>query len=426
MSTHFAIGLQSVRTGKIYNLDVVEYVDPETGGNLDVQYDYDAINAYVREHGLTGQPGMWRYRALLPLDFDAPVPPLFIGGTPMYANTKLASRFGVKQIWLKDDSRNPTASFKDRASALVVARAIHEGREVITTASTGNAGAALSGVAASVSMPNVIFAPATAPPAKVAQLLAYGSTVLLVEGTYSQAFDLCLEATAEFDWYCRNTGYNPYTQEGKKTVSYEIAEQFSMLQYGDSPGTFKAPDRIFVSVGDGNIIAGVHKGFKDMLALGWIDTMPTIIGVQAEGSASFYHAWKNNIDPADIQPIDAQTIADSISAGLPRDRVKAMRAVTETGGFWMTVSDDEILHAIPDLAQSTGIFAEPAASAAFAGLVKAADEGQLPNDEHVVVLVTGSGLKDVDAAKKAVSEAYRIQPRLEDVVRVMQSLDGKP
>ena len=266
----------------------------------------------------------------------------------------------------------------------------------------------------------MIFVPATAPVAKVTQLLVYGATVLLVDGTYDDAFELCLQATREYGWYCRNTGYNPYTAEGKKTVAYEICEQLSGKR-----GLFRAPDTILVSVGDGNIISGVHKGLKDLYALGWIDRVPRLVGVQAEGSAAMYKAWKEGADPARMEPIEANTVADSISAGLPRDRVKAMRAVTETGGVYLTVSDAEIIDAIPALAQATGVFAEPAASATYAGLLKAAGEGLFESDETVVALITGNGLKDIATAQQSVPQAHKVAPNLEAASRVINGIFGR-
>jgi threonine synthase len=409
-------GLKCTICGEVYAPGEVEYVCPRHGddGNLDVLYDYDRVARQVQTSGLPDIEGVWRYKALMPVDYAAPVPPLLVGSTPLYRTDKVAQEVGTREVWIKDDGRNPTASLKDRASALIVARAMSEGRKLVTTASTGNAAAALAGVAASVQMPTVIFVPASAPVAKITQLLVYGAHVLLVDGTYDDAFNLCLEATREYGWYCRNTGYNPYTAEGKKTVSYEICEQLA-----GSKGRFTAPDAILVSVGDGNIISGVHKGLKDLLALGWIDRMPRLIGVQAEGSAALYTAWKNHTNPAAMAPIDAHTIADSISAGLPRDRVKAMNAVTETGGAYLTVSDNEIIAAIPRLARATGVFAEPAASATYAGLFKAARDGLLAADECVVALSTGNGLKDVASAQKSVTQAARVAPRLDEVARVI-------
>jgi threonine synthase len=410
-------GLKCTICGQVYSPDEVAYVCPADGGNLDVLYDYERIAAQVQAAGLRDVRGAWRYKALMPIDLNAAEPPLMVGDTPLYRADNVAQQLGVRQVWIKDDGRNPTGSLKDRASALIVARALAEGRDLVTTASTGNAAAALAGLAASVHLPTVIFVPAAAPEAKVAQLLVYGARVLLVEGTYDDAFDLCLEATDAYGWYCRNTGYNPYTAEGKKTVSYEICEQLS-----GRAGHFDAPDAILVSVGDGNIISGVHKGLKDLLALGWIDHMPRLIGVQAEGSAAMYLAWKNDTDPATMQPIDAHTIADSISAGLPRDRVKAMRAVRETSGAYITVTDDEIIAAIPLLARATGVFAEPAGSAVYAGLLKAAGAGMFSPNERIVALITGNGLKDVASARKSVSQAPRVAPRLDDVARVMREV----
>jgi threonine synthase len=354
-------------------------------------------------------PSMWRYRALLPLPPSANVPPLTVGWTPLIEAHRLAQAAGVRELWIKDDGRNPTASLKDRASAMVVAHAMQIGAEVVTTASTGNAAAALAGIAASVRLRTVIFVPAKAPEAKVAQLLAYGAEVYLVEGTYDDAFDLCLRAAQEFGWYCRNTGINPYTTEGKKTVAYEIAEQLF----------WKVPDVVAVSVGDGSIIGGVYKGFADLVELGWIPKRPRLIGVQAEGSAALYHTWKNGIDPRQMQPINAETLADSISSDLPRDRVKALRAVRESGGAFVTVSDAAILEAIPAVARGSGVFVEPASAATWAGILEARRLGLIDPSERVVLIGTGSGLKDVRAAMRAVSGGVRIGKTLAELQQAL-------
>ena len=240
------------------------------------------------------------------------MPPLTVGMTPLYRTDRLAAGLGLQHVWVKDDGRNPSASFKDRASAVAVIKAQEKGAEIITTSSTGNAGAALSALCASVGQPNVVFVPESAPPAKVAQLLVYGSTVILVRGSYDDAFELCGQAAKEFGWYNRNTGYNPYMSEGKKTASFEICEQLG----------WDAPDWIVVSVGDGCVIGGVYKGLFDMYSLGWIKKMPKLLGVQAAGSAALYDAWVRGIDAMAMQPIEAKTVADSISADLPADRIK--------------------------------------------------------------------------------------------------------
>lgn len=426
------ISLKCTVCGKEYAPDKVQYVCPDHGneGILDVQYDYGLISLTFRPEMLAHNPdtSLWRYKPLLPIEPDAPVPPLAIGGTPLYAAPRLAEKLGLRHLWVKDDGRQATASFKDRASAIAVVKARALGAAVITTASTGNAAAALSGLCASVQQPNVIFVPEAAPPAKIAQLLTFGSTVMLVHGTYDDAFELCMQAADAYGWYNRNTGYNPYMSEGKKTVSFEICEQLTHLlrPAEHAPATWKAPDAIFVSVGDGCIIGGVHKGLKDLLALGWIDQMPRIYGVQAAGSNFMAEAWQEGLRGADVlkkAPINSQTVADSISAGLPRDRIKAMAAVVETGGAYVVVSDDEILAAIPELARGCGVFAEPAGAASYAGLIKAAAQGLVSPDERIVVINTGNGLKDVKSAMTAVGQIgpqpYRVEPDLADLRRVL-------
>lgn len=434
--------LKCLICGKEYAPDEIEYVCPDHGyeGIVDVQYDYELIGRQISPETLRTNREMtiWRYKPLLPIEPESPVPPLAVGWTPLYEAPRLAETLGLKHLWVKDDGRQATASFKDRASAIAVVKTREKGAAIVTTASTGNAAAALSGLCASVQQPNVIFVPETAPPAKIAQLLTFGSTVMLVHGTYDDAFELCLQAAEAYGWYNRNTGFNPYMSEGKKTVSFEICEQLTPSP-GPSPSEeeggrrvrseWEAPDAIFVSVGDGCIIGGVHKGLKDLLALGWIDTMPRIYGVQAEGSNFMAEAWQAGLFGLDVlnkAPIDSHTVADSISAGLPRDRIKAMAAVVDTGGAYVVVSDDEILAAIPVLARGCGVFAEPAGAAGYAGLVKAVAQGLVSPEDRIVVINTGSGLKDVKSAMLAVEQAgtksYRVEPDLADLRRVMAEM----
>ena len=417
------LNLKCLICGEEYSPDEVEYVCPKHGneGILDVRYDYELIGQNFSQNQLrqSQDDTIWRYKPLLPVNPAAPVPPLKVGWTPLYETPRLAAGLGLKHVWIKDDGRQPTASFKDRASAVAVVKAQEKGAKIVTTASTGNAAAALSGLSASVRQANVIFVPESAPPAKIAQLLVFGSTVLLVKGTYDDAFELCLEAAAEYGWYNRNTAYNPYMTEGKKTASYEICEQLN----------WQAPDVIFVSVGDGCIIGGLHKGLKDLLALGWIEQMPRLIGVQAEGSSFMFQAWESGEDVLTKAPIDAQTVADSISAGLPRDRLKAMAAVKETDGAYISVTDEEILAAIPAMARGSGVFGEPAGATAYAGLVKAVDKGLVLASDRIVVLNTGNGLKDIASAMKSVdlvgTQAYRVAPDIDDLRQVMAEEVGK-
>ncbi len=414
------LNLKCLICGKVYLPNEIDYVCPDHGneGIVDIQYDYDLIGRRLSQGDLMHSTNhtIWRYKALLPVDPQAKTPPLTVGWTPLYRATRLADELGLQHLWVKDDGRLPTASFKDRASALAIVKAQEKQAGMIAVASTGNAAAALSGLCASVNQPNIIFVPESAPQAKITQLLVFGSTVMLVKGTYDDAFELCMQAVAEYGWYNRNTGYNPYMTEGKKTVSFEICEQLG----------WQAPDRIFVSVGDGCIIGGVHKGLKDLLALGWISHMPKLMGVQAQGSAYMYQAWQNNEDVLTKPPIKAQTIADSISAGLPRDRLKALNAVKETGGAFIAVSDEEILAAIPALARGCGVFAEPAGAAAFAGLLKAIEQGQVSPHERIVVINTGNGLKDVASAIKATEQVgtrpQRVAPNIEALKEVISKM----
>jgi len=406
------LGYRCSLCNKEYGPDELTYTCPKDGGNLDVVLDTAAIKKGHQVAEITGsmEPSLWRYLPLLPVsDPGGSGTPLHMAGwTPVFSPQVLAKRLGLRYLWVKDESRNPTASFKDRASSVVVGRAREIHAEIVVTASTGNAGAALAGMSASIGQKAVIFAPRTAPPAKIAQLLVYGSQVILVDGNYDQAFDLTIEASQEFGWYCRNTGYNPFTAEGKKTAAFEIWESVLLPAVKSQAGK-KRPLVVFIPVGDGNIISGIHKGFKDLQEIGWLDQMPRLFGIQAEGSAAIYNCFAAGDET--IRKISAQTIADSISVDLPRDGVRAVRAARQTGGRYLTVKDEDILKAIASLG-AVGIFAEPAGATAYAGLEKAVSENLVDPDDPVLVLNTGSGLKDVKAAMQAVQPAPVIEPSL--------------
>ncbi len=454
------LGLRCVLCGAEYQPDEVEYVCPRHGdeGILDVIYDYDLINRRTSPGQISQSDdrSIWRYSDLLPIDAGklaawraelageshlAPFPIFQVGWTPMYHAKALGESLGLPNLYIKDDGRMPSASFKDRASAVGIVKARELGRTALTAASTGNAAASFATLTAGLGFTTHIFVPESAPPAKIAQLLIHGSNVFAVKGSYDQAFELCLEAGHAFGWYSRNTGYNPYLSEGKKTAALEICEQ--LTPPGNSQDMWRAPDRIFVSVGDGCIVGGLGKGLRDMQALGWIDPLrvPKLMGVQAAGSAAVHDAWQrlqaSGFAPASsegsvlaqspygqplrdaIEPVDPHTLADSISAGLPRDGVKALAAIIDTGGDTVKVSDEEILAAMTEMGRQAGVFGEPAGAAAMAGLLKSLGEGQIGPDETVVVLVTGSGLKDVASAVKAAGQPQHIEPNLEAVRRAL-------
>ena len=434
----FLTGLQCLRCGQNYAPGKLEYVcpcRPNAGsdlGHLDAVYDYDSIIATRKRLAWTaeGNDGaathsIERWWPLLPVRVES-LPPLPVGNTPLLRPERLADVVGVNQLFIKDDGRNPSASLKDRASAIALARARETGRVVVAAASTGNAAAALAALGASAAQATVIFVPHTAPEAKVAQLLVYGSRVLAVDGTYDDAFDLCVRACEKFGWYNRNTGYNPYMTEGKKTVSFEIAAQLAQARGparsaggGEGKSSFLAPNSVFVSVGDGSIIGGVYKGFWELHRLGWIERVPRIFGVQSTASAAIHNAWRDGLEIP--QPVVAATAADSIGVNAPRDAIKALRAVRESGGAFVLVEDEAILQAILPLARQGGVFGEPAGAAAMAGLFEARRQGLVKSHETVVVINTGSGLKDVPAATGVAGDPVVIPPLLEAVAESLES-----
>ncbi|NPD84587.1 threonine synthase [Lentimicrobium sp. L6] len=342
---------------------------------------------------------------LLPIQNLESLPNLRVGQTPLYCIKKFENEILNFRLFLKDDSQNPTYSFKDRASAVVSAYAKEQGFETIVAASTGNAGSSLAGICAAQNQKAIIMVPEAAPIAKLSQILMYGAQIVPVKGTYDDAFDFSIKATEEFGWYNRNTAFNPLTIEGKKTVSYELFEQMGE----------EIPDFIFVPVGDGVIISGVYKGFEDLLKLGIINKLPTIIAVQAENSDNLVR----NIGCKTFHVEESHTVADSISVDIPRNFNMAQQFIQNYIGKWLTVSDQEILKASSILSKETGLFAEPAASAAFAGFEKWKSQNLIPKDSSVIVLLTGSGLKDLKAISQIINMPKSIKPSLDELKNLM-------
>ncbi len=399
------VELKCVLCGASYRPGEVEYTCPACGldGTLDVLYDYAEAARTMSAESLAGRErSLWRYGELLPIESDDHIPRLSVGWTPLYDCPDVAHEYGVGSLLLKDDGRNPTGSLKDRASAVGVGRALETGQKTVACASTGNAASSLSGFAAVAGLRSFIFVPQTAPAAKVTQLLIYGANVVLVKGDYADAFNLATAAIDRYGWYNRNCAINPWLVEGKKTCAMEIAEQTG----------WDVPDRVFIAVGDGCCISGLYKGFSDLKRVGLISRVPRIVGVQASGARPIYEAFKSGAERVVFGPAD--TVADSISVGAPRNWGKALRAVRESDGDMTVVSDVDILSAIPEMARKTGVFGEPAGAAAFAGFRSMAREGLIGRDERVAVVVTGNGLKDIDSAKKAVGTPMTSAPDLDD------------
>jgi threonine synthase len=401
------IGYCCIACGTTQATDYAGFVCPHCDGNLDIRYDYESV-----DEGFARGEGVFRYAPLLPVADPGPSLPLRIGGTPLYAATRLGESVGLKELYLKDETVNPSASMKDRASAIALRRALDTGAETVAVASTGNAGSSTACLAAAMGLRAVVFVPESAPIAKLTQSLAYGANVLAVRGSYDDAYDLCLRASQEFGWYNRSTGFNPFTREGKKTCSFEIWEQLGQV-----------PDRVIVPTGDGNILSGIWKGWCDLHAAGLIDRLPRIDCAQSTASAAISRAVDqlrtSAVDPDwrsfEIKGVDAGTVADSISVDRPRDGLAAVKAIIESGGEAVAVPDDEILNSIRDVAETSGIFVEPAAAASWAAAKRLVRDKKIEADEVVVCLMTGSGLKDVANASSIAGKPRTIDPTLEDV-----------
>ena len=391
--------------GKKYTADEVTYICPacekENDGTqppkgvLKTLYNYEKIRTRYKKHKLFDKLKAKEYRELLPIRSERSLSWLKVGKTPLYEikNFRSFKNFGslnstLFHLFLKDDSQNPTFSFKDRASDLVCAFAKENGMDTIVAASTGNAGSSLAGICASQHQKAIIFAPASAPKAKLTQILMYGAQLIPVDGTYDDAFELSIEATQKFGWYNRNTAYNPFTIEGKKIVAFEIFQQMKR----------ELPDRVFVPVGDGCIISGVYKGFEDLLKLGLIDKIPTVVAVQSEKSDNIIR----NLEKDSFISKPSKTIADSIAVDIPRNFWMTKKFIEEYKGEWIAVSDEEIISASKILSENTSIFAEPAAAASFAGMLKYGEQDKIDENSKNVVLLTGSGLKDLKAVQRII------------------------
>jgi len=403
---------ECIDCGKQFNANKTIYLCPHCSkenddshppkGVLRVVYNFSEL---LQKNILFNNLKEDNFLQLLPISNLISFPILKIGNTPLYKFDKLDNKELPFQLFFKDDSQNPTFSFKDRASAVVSAYAKEKGLETIVTASTGNAGSSLAGICASQDQKAIIMVPETAPLAKLTQIIMYGATIVPVKGTYDDAFDLSIQATEEFGWYNRNTAFNPLTIEGKKTVSFEIFNQLNET----------LPDKVFVPVGDGVIISGVYKGFEDLLNLKIINKIPTIIAVQSEGSDNLIR----NIDNEYFQIKPSNTIADSISDDIPRNFNLAKQYIKKYNGEYLSVSDNEILESSVILSRNTGIFAEPAAATAFAGILSYYRESKLDKDSKNVVLLTGSGLKDLNSVQKLLNIPKAIQPTIDNLKKLI-------
>ena len=385
------------------------------GGILDIQYNYSAIRDRFSPADLEQNHdwSMWRYRPFLPVEEDSPAPPLRVGWSPLYKADRLSKVLGLRTLYIKDDGQNPTASLKDRASAMAVVKAREAGADTIACSSTGNAASSLAGNAAAAGLSTYIFVPSRAPKGKVAQLMIFGATVISVDGSYEDTFALSKAAIDRWGWYNRNAAINPYLSEGKKTVSFELMEQLG----------WQVPDYVALSVGDGCTIAGVWKGLRDLYETGFIDRLPKLLSVQAEGCCPLNRALQTG-EP--WSPMEENTLADSIAVGVPRNADKALNAVRESNGIAVNVSDEEILEAMRLLGRTQGVFGEPAGVTGTAGVKKALELGLIDPDATVVSIVTGNGLKDVQNGIRAAGEPMLVRPDLDALLSAFDARNIRP
>ncbi|WP_300413463.1 threonine synthase [uncultured Oscillibacter sp.] len=395
-----------VRCGRTYEA-TPDLTVCECGGILDITYDYEYIKSRLTRETLANRAerSMWRYRELLPIEEDTAPTPLRVGWSPLYEEPRLAEQLGLGRLYVKDDGQNPTASLKDRASAMAVAKAREAGAKVIACSSTGNAASSLAGNAAAAGLSTYIFVPSRAPKGKVAQLMTFGATVISVQGSYEETFELSKQAIDKWGWYNRNAAINPYLSEGKKTVALEIMEQLG----------WEVPDYIAISVGDGCTIAGLWKGLKDLHAIGFIDRLPRLISAQAAGCCPLNRAIETDTP---WEPMEENTLADSIAVGVPRNADKALMAIRESHGLTVNVTDEEIMAAQQLLGRTCGVFGEPAGVTGTAGVKKLCEAGVIGKQDTVVSVVTGNGLKDVANAIAACGEPITIPS---DMDRLLES-----
>jgi threonine synthase len=379
--------LRCITCGEEYEPSETRYTCDKCGdlyGTLEVIYDYENMKV---EKNFEPKGSIFQFKDLIPATSNTPIDQS-IGGTPLY---KFKGLLGFDELMIKFDGISFSSSYKDRASIIAVNKAIECGADTIYCASTGNAASSLALTAAGTKLRTVIFVPSTIPKGKLAQLLVAGAEVIPINSTYDEVFSLSLRVGRKKGWYCRNSAINPYLLEGKKTGAYEILIQ----------NDYKVPDYCFVGVGDGTVISGICKGFKEFYDLGLVDSIPVVIGVQSEKAATIKHVFDKGKPNTPIIE-QANSVADSISVGNPRDVIKACKYVESTGGYFISVGDDEIIESIKEMSRSTGIFSEPAGAAPYAGVKKMIQAGELKSTDSVCIVVTGNGLKDTDAVRSGI------------------------
>lgn len=379
-----------------------QYVCDECFGPLETLYDYEAIRGQIsREQIARGPRSIWRYAALLPAERDARVD-LHAGFTPLVRAEHLGRRLGLRNLYIKNDTVNPTFSFKDRVVAVASAKALQFGFSALACASTGNLAASVSAHAAKAGLPAYVFVPADLEPAKITNAAVYGATIVAVDGNYDAANRLATEVGDEYGWAFVNVNMRPYYSEGSKTLAFEVAEQLG----------WRAPDRVFVPIASGSLYTKIYKGFNELRKVGLLDDVHTrMVGAQADGCSPVACAYARGA--GEVQPVRPNTIAKSLAIGSPADGFYALKVARESGGSIESVSEGSVGEAMQLLASTEGIFAETAGGVTIAALKKLAAAGALDPDELIVAYVTGNGLKTQEAVAPRLARPLSIAPNME-------------
>ncbi len=390
------------------------YVCEDCGSKLTIEYDYEKIKEVLSKESLAGRKNcVWKYKELLPISKEQYMITNGEAGTPLIEAERLAEIIGMENLWLKNEIQNPTSSFKDRAMSVGVSKAIEFEAETVVTASSGNAATALASYSAKGGLDCYAFVPEDAPETKLAQISLHGAKVVRAAGKEKgdSSYELMKLGFENFDWHPIPSGgaFNPYQPEGNKTISYEICEQLN----------WESPDYFIVPVGAGTLLSGSSKGFFEFRDMEFIDSVPKIVGIQAEGCAPLAQAYKENINPDEIQTWEnPKTCAGGLVDPYPWDADTAIPAIKKSGGTAITVSDGEILSALQLLARTEGIFAEPSGVTALAGMIKLFEEEKIDKSDKIVIGITGSGLKDQETAIRLADEIPTIEPNLEQLKEV--------
>ena len=399
----FVSGLRCRECGRAYPAEALHVCD-YCFGPLEVSYDYERVRATItRERIEAGPRSIWRYADLLPVEDPHPVD-LGAGFTPLVRADRLAAELGLGELWIKDDTANPTGSFKDRVVSVALTKARQLGFKIAACASTGNLANSVAAHAARAGMESVVLIPNDLEVAKVTMTAVYGGRVIAVEGSYDDVNRLCAELTSEQpSWAFVNVNVRTYYAEGSKTLAFEVAEQLG----------WQAPDHVVVPIGSGSQLTKVAKGFRELWQVGLLDEEPSVrvSGAQAEGCSPVATAFAEGTDA--IRPVKPHTIAKSLAIGNPADGWYALDAIRSSGGSCASVTDDEVVEGIRLLARTEGIFAETAGGVTIATLAKLAGQGVIRSDERVVAMVTGHGLKTVEALSGTVQPTAIIAPTLE-------------